>query len=132
MLAEVHGNRTHPSPLDDTPDLKSGGPTSEPCTSFFFLSKRIKYNHTFPDGKSFSCCLQRNSQSIQKDSAHLLRFSNNYTLKQLAVYSRKAMATHPPASGRAQVFTKLPASTSKSNPPLQGLPGPVAISRGDR
>ena len=33
ILAEVHGNRTHPSPLDDTPDLKSGGPTSEPCTS---------------------------------------------------------------------------------------------------
>ena len=34
ILAEVHGNRTHPPPSSDgTPDLKSGGPTSEPGTS---------------------------------------------------------------------------------------------------
>ena len=33
-LAEVHGNRTHLPPYSEgTPDLKSGGPTSEPCTS---------------------------------------------------------------------------------------------------
>jgi hypothetical protein len=33
-LAEVHGNRTHlPPSSDGTPDLKSGGPTSEPRTS---------------------------------------------------------------------------------------------------
>ena len=33
-LAEVHGNRTHlPPSADGTPDLKSGGPTSEPRTS---------------------------------------------------------------------------------------------------
>src|SRR5659263_108339 len=34
QLAEVHGNRTHlPPSADGTPDLKSGGPTSEPRTS---------------------------------------------------------------------------------------------------
>ncbi len=34
LLAEVHGNRTHlPPSSDSTPDLKSGGPTSEPRTS---------------------------------------------------------------------------------------------------
>ncbi len=33
-LAEVHGNRTHLPPYSEgTPDLKSGGPTSEPRTS---------------------------------------------------------------------------------------------------
>jgi hypothetical protein len=33
-LAEVHGNRTHLPPYSEgTPDLKSGGPTSEPGTS---------------------------------------------------------------------------------------------------
>ena len=33
-LAEVHGNRTHlPPSSEGTPDLKSGGPTSEPGTS---------------------------------------------------------------------------------------------------
>ena len=33
-MAEVHGNRTHlPPSADGTPDLKSGGPTSEPRTS---------------------------------------------------------------------------------------------------
>ena len=35
-LAEVHGNRTHlPPSSDGTPDLKSGGPTSEPGTSTY-------------------------------------------------------------------------------------------------
>ena len=52
-MAEVHGNRTHPSPRDDTPDLKSGGPTSEPCTSVIWI-KHINYNHARPVGKFFS------------------------------------------------------------------------------
>ena len=33
-MAEVHGNRTHPGRYQrPTPDLKSGSPTSELCTS---------------------------------------------------------------------------------------------------
>jgi hypothetical protein len=39
-LAEVHGNRTHlPPSADGTPDLKSGGPTSEPRTSALKINK---------------------------------------------------------------------------------------------
>lgn len=38
-LAEVHGNRTHlPPSADGTPDLKSGGPTSEPRTSASYIN----------------------------------------------------------------------------------------------
>jgi len=41
-LAEVHGNRTHlPPSADGTPDLKSGGPTSEPRTSSATLSSDV-------------------------------------------------------------------------------------------
>ena len=41
-LAEVHGNRTHlPPSADGTPDLKSGGPTSEPRTSAATLSSDV-------------------------------------------------------------------------------------------
>jgi hypothetical protein len=43
-LAEVHGNRTHlPPSSDGTPDLKSGGPTSEPGTS---ASLNVAYART--------------------------------------------------------------------------------------
>ena len=41
-LAEVHGNRTHlPPSADGTPDLKSGGPTSEPRTSAATLASDV-------------------------------------------------------------------------------------------
>ena len=42
LMAEVHGNRTHlPPSADGTPDLKSGGPTSEPRTSAAPLSSDV-------------------------------------------------------------------------------------------
>jgi hypothetical protein len=52
-MAEVHGNRTHPSPLDDTPDLKSGGPTSEPCTSVLGDSNILIITMPFPLASPF-------------------------------------------------------------------------------
>jgi hypothetical protein len=51
VLAEVHGNRTHLPPYSEgTPDLKSGGPTSEPGTSSGILSRSLHAFPVFPRG----------------------------------------------------------------------------------
>ena len=50
-LAEVHGNRTHLPPYSEgTPDLKSGGPTSEPRTSSGNRRRAFNAFLVFPRG----------------------------------------------------------------------------------